>query len=190
MPITGRLVLAGLLAIAGWLSPGTTIAIANGADVWVLVDTRADTLALMKGDQAVKKFSNIAHGRGGTGSERQRGDGKTPLGEFQVGWINWNSSFHIFIGLDFPNREHARRAYERRLIDDRTYQAIQDALLRGATPPQNTPLGGQIGIHGLGSADPAVHRAFNWTKGCIALTNEQIEEVAGWVQPGTKVIIR
>jgi murein L,D-transpeptidase YafK len=190
MLTTGKLALAGLLAVAGWLSAGTMAATANGADVWLLVDTRADTLAIMQGRQAVKKFPHIALGRGGTGTERQRGDSKTPLGEFQVGWINWNSSFHIFIGLDFPNREHAQRAYRRKLIDNRTYQAIQDALLRGQTPPQDTPLGGQIGIHGLGKADPVVHRAFNWTRGCIALTNEEIEEVAGWVRPGTKVIIR
>jgi hypothetical protein len=79
---------------------------------------------------------------------------------------------------------------ERHRGDDKTYIAIQDALLRGETPPQDTPLGGHIGIHGIGSGDPLIHEAFNWTKGCIALTNKQIEQLVSLVPLGTKVIIK
>jgi murein L,D-transpeptidase YafK len=163
---------------------------ATESEVWVLVDTQADVLSVMKGERPLKTFSNIALGRGGTSLERRRGDGRTPLGVFRVGWVNWNSSFHIFIGLDFPSWDYALRARERRIIDDKTYNAIRDALLSGYTPPQDTALGGHIGIHGLGSADPAIHKVFNWTKGCIALTDEQMEQLVNWVHAGTKVVIR
>jgi lipoprotein-anchoring transpeptidase ErfK/SrfK len=60
----------------------------------------------------------------------------------------------------------------------------------GKTPPQHTPLGGYIGIHGVGSGDPEVHRAYNWTNGCVALTNAQIDILAEWARAGTPVEIR
>jgi murein L,D-transpeptidase YafK len=175
------------VAALAWISSSLA---ATDPEVWILVDTRADLLKVMKGEKPVKTFYNIALGRGGTSRVRHRGDGKTPLGVFRVGWMNWNSPFHIFIGLDFPSWDYAVRARQRKLIDDKTYNAIMDALLSGQTPPQTTPLGGHIGIHGLGDADPAVHRVSNWTKGCIALTNEQVEQLVSWIQPGTRVVIR
>ena len=170
----------------GWLS----LCWASTDNRWVLVDTHDRTLAVMNGEKVLKTFHGIALGRGGTSQERHRGDGKTPLGVFYIGWIKWNSPFHIFIGLDFPSWDYAERAYKHKLIDDKTYIAIQDALLRGETPPQDTPLGGHIGIHGIGSGDPLIHEAFNWTNGCIALTNEQIEQLASLVLLGTKVVIK
>ena len=61
--------------------------------------------------------------------------------------------------------------------------------MQGQTPPQNTALGGYIGIHGLGNRDPAIHKKMNWTDGCIALTDEQIEQLAQWIDVGTRVVI-
>ena len=58
------------------------------------------------------------------------------------------------------------------------------------TPPQNTPLGGQIGIHGLGHANEKIHQVFDWTHGCIALTNPQIDQLSQWVDTGTVVKIK
>jgi L,D-peptidoglycan transpeptidase YkuD (ErfK/YbiS/YcfS/YnhG family) len=60
----------------------------------------------------------------------------------------------------------------------------------GQIPPQDTPLGGQIGIHGLGSADARVHEFFDWTHGCIALTNSQIDHLSQIVDTGTLVKIK
>ena len=57
-------------------------------------------------------------------------------------------------------------------------------------PPQNTPLGGQIGIHGLGNADERIHKVFDWTHGCIALTNPQIDQLSQWIDTGTVVKIK
>lgn len=48
-------------------------------------------------------------------------------------------------------------------------------------------IGGQIGIHGLGAGDKEIHKVFNWTHGCIALTNEQIDQLTRWVGKGTVV---
>lgn len=157
---------------------------------WLLVDTRQQTLTVLAGQgQVIKHFPYVALGRGGSGGDRRRGDGKTPLGTFRVAWINPNSQFDIFFGLDFPAVDDADRAYRDGVIDRKTYHDILDAALVKRPPPQDTPLGGQIGIHGLGKRSSRIHRGFNWTDGCVALTNTQIRSLARWVRIGTKVLI-
>ncbi|MCP5245074.1 MAG: L,D-transpeptidase, partial [Burkholderiales bacterium] len=47
-----------------------------------------------------------------------------------------------------------------------------------------------IGIHGIGRGDPEIHDQFHWTNGCIALTNEQIDQLGKWLKPGVMVKIR
>ncbi len=76
------------------------------------------------------------------------------------------------------------------LIDHKTYYRITDSHVKGEIPPQNTLLGGQIGIHGLGKADLKIHRLMNWTHGCIALTNQQIDILSRWVEIGTRVEVK
>lgn len=162
----------------------------NRSNPWVLVDTRRDTVSVMNGDRPVEVFYNIAIGSGGAGFKRQRGDQVTPRGVFRIGWINWNSRFKAFFGLDYPNREYADRAYQQGLISDSDYSNIRYALNLGTTPPQDTALGGSIGIHGVGAGDPFIHARYNWTSGCIALNNDQIDHFARWVNIGTTVEIR
>ena len=158
---------------------------------WLLVDTRAETISVMRGTQTVLDvFRNIALGAAGAGIKRQRGDGVTPLGSFQVNGINPRSRFNLFIGLNYPNLEYGQRAHREGRIDNATYRAIEQAVALGQLPPQNTILGGAIGIHGIGSGDPFVHANINWTNGCVALTNEQIRRLASWVEVGMRVEIR
>jgi murein L,D-transpeptidase YafK len=162
---------------------------------WILVDTLTKTLTVLTGSEQrpgriLAKFRKVALGRGGVTQDRVSGDGKTPLGTYHVAWIKWDSRFDIFFGLDFPTVDHADRAYQHQLIDRETYGIILDALLDHRLPPQDTPLGGGIGIHGLGRGDPLIHRHSNWTDGCVALTNRQIAGLARWVRIGTKVVIR
>jgi hypothetical protein len=157
---------------------------------WILINTANRTLSVFKGTALDHVYPRVALGRGGAANERVSGGGSTPTGEFRVAWINYSSTFDIFFGLNFPNEEHVERAFYRRLIDIKTYYALRTALAAGQIPPQNTLLGGSIGIHGLGSADPNIHRDFDWTKGCVALTNEEIEELSQWVELGTRVVIR
>ena len=75
-------------------------------------------------------------------------------------------------------------------ISRQQLQAIVSAHRRGKAPPQNTRLGGQIGIHGLGEADLDLHRMTNWTRGCVALTDRQVDSLLGWIRVGMTVEIR
>jgi len=163
--------------------------VSAGNAVAVDINLKQRTLTVIDGSSVVAKFENISIGRGGAALLRTRGDGRTPLGQFRIQWINPNSKYHLFFGLDFPNFEHADRAWQRQLIDTETYWRIVQALRQNKTPPQDTLLGGYIGIHGLGEGDVKVHSQFNWTNGCIALTNQQIDTLARWVDVGTRVTI-
>ncbi len=159
-------------------------------DVWLLVDTQKLNMEVRKGDKTLAVLENIAIGRSGAGEKNHRGDDVTPLGNFRIGWINEKSSFRKFFGLTYPNVDHAESALKQGKIDTDTYDAIARAQAHGSIPPQNTHLGGQIGIHGLGSANLAIHKATNWTHGCIALTNEQIDRLSQWVEKGTLVTVK
>jgi murein L,D-transpeptidase YafK len=181
--------LAAVLCMALALLLSTPFAAADPGR-WILVDTAAGILSVMEGDRERAKFQDIARGRGGVGTERYRGDHRTPLGEFRVSWVNPNSIYHLFFGLDFPTLDFAERAYESGRIDMYTYFTIRRAVVTNRVPPQDTPLGGFIGIHGIGRGDPNIHRDFHWTEGCIALTNEQIDALAPWIEIGTRVVIR
>lgn len=162
----------------------------NGAH-WILIDSNERTLSVMQDEeQALQVFENIAFGRGGVAPLRRDGDGKTPIGTFHVAWINPDSQFHLFFGLDYPGQAHAEEAYRQRIIDIDTYVTIREAHHRRQLPPQDTALGGHIGIHGVGDHDVNIHRRFNWTRGCIAMTDQQVEELAPWVTLGTRVVIR
>ena len=161
-----------------------------GSQPWLLIDSKTETLTVYQLGEAVARFENLAFGSRGAGPKQRRGDRVTPTGQFRVGWFNPYSRFRYFIGLDYPNLDHARTAYQEQRIDERTYQRIVKALADGKTPPQNTPLGGQIGIHGVGAGDPWVHENFDWTQGCIALSNRQIDQLRPWVKQGTPVLIR
>lgn len=186
MVIIKKYLLVFLLGL-NWL---VMTAVQAGAETWILVDTRQKTLTVMEGDHPLEVFTDISLGSRGAGLKRREGDHITPLGVFRVGRLNESSRFDLFIGLDYPNLEYAERAYQEKTIDIVTYYRIRRALEAGRTPPQDTPLGGFIGIHGIGAGDPAIHADFNWTQGCIALNNNQIRRLTRWVQVGTRVDIR
>jgi murein L,D-transpeptidase YafK len=159
-------------------------------ELWLRVDTQDATLTVMKGDRAKIVFRNVAIGRYGKTYFKRKGDEKTPLGRFTIAWIPRKSRYHRFLGLDYPDLERADRALVAGEITEAQWQAIRRATKAGKRPPQDTPLGGFVGIHGTGDGDPRVHVQFNWTSGCIALTNDQIDRLARWVRVGTPVEIR
>lgn len=159
-------------------------------EVWVLIDTATEKARVFRGHDAIAGFNGISIGRNGASKVRRRGDNTTPIGEFHVSRINYESRFHIFLQLDYPTISHAERALEAGIIDKSTYRRVLDGMLRYGRPPQDTALGGYIGIHGIGRADPMLHRRLNWTEGCVALTDHQIEQLAEWVQVGTRIVIR
>lgn len=178
------------LGMAATASPGSVSAGRPQADSWILVDAKMQTLSVFRGDELIERFDNIAIGRGGLAPNRTRGDGTTPSGTFHIDRIRPSSRFVLFFGIDFPRPEQARRALDRGRIDAHDYHRIIDAFERNESPPQDTPLGGQLGIHGLGTASRAVHDGFNWTQGCVALTNAQIKRLSKWVHLGMRVEIR
>jgi L,D-peptidoglycan transpeptidase YkuD (ErfK/YbiS/YcfS/YnhG family) len=159
-------------------------------DPWVLIDTKARTLTVYHADQPVREFKGIAIGRGGASKERYKGDGTTPLGTFRIMWVNSNSRYDIFLGLDYPTMAHATTALSKNHIKNNEFKLIRSAFDHNTIPPQDTSLGGYIGIHGLGNGSIEIHRKFNWTNGCVAMTNDQIEELARLVSIGTEVVIR
>jgi hypothetical protein len=176
------------MSVAFWQGSARAESSAGGA--WILVDTKAHTLSVFGGDRLLARFDNIAIGRGGFSLDRMRDDGATPLGTFHIDRINAKSRFRLFFGIDYPRPEHARRAFEEGRIDAEDYRRIVDAFQRREPPPQDTPLGGQLGIHGLGTGDPRIHQVVNWTQGCIALTNEQISRLSRWIRVGMRVEVR
>jgi murein L,D-transpeptidase YafK len=157
---------------------------------WILVDTRRMTLSVMRGEQVRRTYANISIGRAGTSRDKRRHDETTPLGHFHISRIAATTPFHRFFGIDYPNMERAERALKAGVITGQQYIRIRDALRSHRTPPQETPLGGYIGIHGVGEGDPSIHEDFNWTNGCIALSNEQIDDLARWIRVGMVVVIR
>jgi lipoprotein-anchoring transpeptidase ErfK/SrfK len=178
-----------LAACVLWCLAGLFSPLAAG-EPWVDVDSAARRLAVMDGDRIVRVFENISVGRNGVSMDRVVADRTTPLGSYRVRRINRESRFHIYFGFDYPNLQQAQRAFRAGRISYEQLKAIRRAHYLEREPPSNTPLGGQIGIHGIGNGDAGIHADFDWTDGCIALTNEQIDELAQWLKLGTRVEVR
>ena len=171
---------AGLLL----LTPGF-----SWAENRVLIDATAYTLTVLDDNQPLLVIEGISIGRFGAGRDKKTGDGISPLGTYHVTSIKQSKRFHFFIGLDYPSAEDTERGLEKGLLTQEQAEAIRAAHARGKLPPQDTPLGGYIGLHGIGAGDPAVHASYNWTRGCIAVTNDQIEQLLDLIQIGTEVKI-
>ncbi|MCB1773639.1 MAG: L,D-transpeptidase [Gammaproteobacteria bacterium] len=157
---------------------------------WILIDTAQQTLSVMQGDAPAMRLFDIAIGRYGATAEKRQGDNMTPLGRFRINDIRRSDTFHRFVALDYPGVERAETALQSGLINEATRDRITRAHRSHRAPPQSTELGGHIGIHGLGGADPAVHASMNWTRGCVALTNTQIDALVPWLRVGMTVEIR
>ncbi len=171
-----------------WLA-SMPLAMAND-EIWVLIDTADETLTVKRGTETVFEISDIAIGRNGAGHKQKQGDDVTPKGHYRIAWFNDQSPYHRFFGLNYPSQLDAVNAYKQGLIDHETMESIVKAHDEGRIPPQKTPLGGRIGIHGLGGGDEKIHRSFNWTHGCIATTNAEIDRLRQWLKINTEVLIK
>jgi murein L,D-transpeptidase YafK len=131
------------------------------------------SLALVAGDAVVKSYS-VAIGPGGAGPKQWEGDQKTPVGTYRVsGRIQ--GLFHRFLVVSYPNDEDRARYVE---------------LKKAGLVPPGAGVGHSIGIHGVGSKDRAgVHKETDWTLGCIALDDDEIDEVARLAPDGTRIVI-
>ncbi len=158
--------------------------------VWLFIDTRHATATVRQDSAILARYDNISIGQNGTALLHWRGDDTTPLGEYRVISVDRQSRFTIFFGINYPTAAHARLAKAQGKITKADYRRIVSAEGSRAYPPENTPLGGGIGIHGIGRGDLDIHRQYNWTNGCVALDNDQITDLARWIGVGTRVVIR
>jgi hypothetical protein len=122
------------------------------------------------------------------GPKRAHGDDRMPEGDYAIGGPAHESRFHLFVPIDYPSLADANRALAEQRIDRETRDAIARAHADGDMPPQDTPLGGAIGLHGEGDRWRG-DLALNWTAGCIALSDRGIEQLAPLLRPGTPVRI-
>lgn len=158
--------------------------------VWLLIDTQKQRLEVKQGKRTLEIFDKIAIGRNGAGFKNKRGDNITPLGTYKIGWVNEESKYHIFYGFTYPSVENAKEALKKDLISESVYNSIVIAHENDQIPPQYTSLGGRIGLHGIGSGSQKVHESWNWTQGCTAITNEQIDELSQWIVKGMTVKVK
>ena len=118
-----------------------------------------------------------------TGDKEGDGDGRTPEGDFIVCQKNPISRFNKALVLNYPDRLHAERAFFAGILSPPEFKGILIAAERKATPPWDTKLGGQIYIHAGGANK-------DWTQGCVALYNSDMDELFKIATTGTPVHIR
>lgn len=134
------------------------------------------------GPERLVKSYRVALGARPSGPKQDRGDGATPEGEYYVTHGNPRSRFHLSLGLSYPNLSDAERGLRRGVISREEQERIARAIGQGARPPQDTKLGGDVFVHGGGSSS-------DWTAGCIALEDADIDELFARVPARTRVSI-
>jgi len=142
-------------------------------------------LRLQQGEQVLHECP-VALGKDPTAGKLLRGDGRTPEGRYYICEKRPQSRFHRFLGISYPNIDDAERAYSDHLISADEWADIFFANLQHGTPPWSTALGGRVGIHGYGGRP---NLPIDWTEGCIAVSDAEIDYLYETVPLGTPVII-
>ena len=130
----------------------------------VVAKSRREML-LLSGESVLRRY-RIALGRNPVGPKTREGDGRTPEGRYSIDRRNPRSKYHLSLHISYPNAEDRERAQR-----------------EGVDP------GCDIMIHGQPNGETTA-REGDWTQGCIAVTNEEIEEIWELVADGTAVEIR
>jgi murein L,D-transpeptidase YafK len=179
-----------LLTAAGGMAGDQIASVSNPYDGYqasaVIEIWKAERkLVLRQGDAVVREFRVALGAQPRYGKELQ-GDGRTPVGRYYVSERKAESRFHRFLGISYPNADDAERAYQRKLIGPGEWADIFFANLRGDSPPWYTVLGGRVGIHGYGGRP---YLPVDWTEGCVAVSDTDIEFLFDRVSLGTPVLI-
>jgi len=135
----------------------------------VLILKKDHVMELLAGGKVIRSYK-VALGQGGLAPKDRQGDGRTPEGRYVIDAHNPASEYHLSLHVSYPNAEDRKRAAK-----------------LGVAP------GGDIMIHGLPNGKGFIgagHRMYDWTLGCVAVTNEEIEEVWKLVPVGTPVEVR
>jgi murein L,D-transpeptidase YafK len=164
------MILVTMLAAGGayWFWPETSLPSGVTAER-LQIDKGARRLVIFADGRAVKSY-RISLGRVPEGAKDREGDGRTPEGSYIIDYRKADSDYHRALHISYPGPDDRRRASE-----------------LGLSP------GGAIMIHGLPNGLGWIgrfHRFYDWTQGCIAVTDEEIEELLRAVPPGTPVEIR
>ncbi len=147
--------------------PENSMATLPKADKVVVI--KSERLMMLLKDGEIIKSYKVALGRNPEGRKVRRGDDRTPEGLYYLDRRNINSRFHRALHISYPNSED-----------------VQYAKAHGVSP------GSDIMIHGLPKGYEDVgkwHRTYDWTKGCIAVTNSEIDEIWSLVPDGTPIEI-
>ena len=135
----------------------------------ILVIKSAHMLSLMSGDRALRTYK-VALGRSPVSAKTRKGDHKTPEGIYLVDAKKEHSRFYRALHISYPNRRDQQEA------------------LKGGWDP-----GGDVEIHGIQNGIGwigSLHRRIDWTDGCIAVTDSEMDEIWSAVKVGTPVEIR
>lgn len=159
-------------------------------DTVVIVEKSVNKMTVFYQGKALKSFT-VVSGVNDQGDKQRQGDNRTPEGRFFITEKErLNDHPYLgkkWLGLSYPDPVHAQRGVENNLININQYREIVRANEQKVQPPQNTALGGWIGIHG-GREDLTKAR-INWTEGCLALQDADLEELYRLVDYGTPVVI-
>jgi murein L,D-transpeptidase YafK len=164
--------LGSLLAAAAVLASADPQPVAGpivGGVDRIVVDKSERRMVLLHEGRTVRRYK-VALGRGGAGPKTREGDGKVPEGAYRIIGRNPRSAYHLSLRIDYPTPAQKRAA-----------------AAAGVDP------GGDIMIHGIGNGLGAIgrtHRLLDWTQGCIAVTDAEIEEIWQLVPDGTPIDIR
>jgi murein L,D-transpeptidase YafK len=131
------------------------------ADQIVVSKSRREML-LLRGNVILRSY-RIALGREPVGHKQCEGDGRTPEGRYRIDRRNPKSRYYLALHISYPNAEDTERA-----------------RAAGVEP------GGDIMIHGLKDGEL---REGDWTQGCIAVTDQEMDEIWGLVPEGTVIVI-
>ena len=136
----------------------------------IVVEKSLRKLTLLRSGVTLKEYAISLGGNGDGGAKKVEGDEKTPEGIYKIDWRNPKSVAHLSLHISYPSPEDAAKANE-----------------------LNMPAGGDIMIHGLPNGWGFVgnlHLLWDWTNGCIAVDNEEMQEIWSMVPDGTEIQIR
>lgn len=144
---------------------------------------KAERVLRVYSGNALRKSYRIGLGGNPVAPKRRQGDLATPEGEYRITHRNPRSQFYLSLGVGYPNTGDAERGLRAGLITKAQHDAIVRADAAHRPPPSNTALGGDIFVHGRGSAS-------DWTWGCIALDDADMKALYDAIEPGTPITIR
>lgn len=158
----------------------------------LLIDRRTFTLDLYEDTMLVKSY-RVSFGRNLGDKKKLKNDGATPVGVYKICDIITDHPYHKFLRLNYPNLEDGAEALKKSLLTQKQYDDLQFQFYYSDCVDENTVLGGNVGIQGIGRLNPIFKNlpfVYNWTDGSVALSNENLDELLTVIKKGTKVVIK